>query len=109
MRRMEQLIKPFFVVSFFAPTQEQIDLSTDGIKVRPDFTFVDPAGDIIIWEHLGMLIREDYRIGWEWKKDWFAQNDYILDDNLFTTRDDKGGGLDAMDKYQLAEEIMNLI
>ena len=46
-------------------------------KVRPDFSFVDPAGDLIIWEHLGMLSRDDYRKSWEWKKDWYAKNGFI--------------------------------
>jgi hypothetical protein len=23
-----------------------------------------------------MLDRDDYRRGWEWKKDWYANNDY---------------------------------
>ncbi len=40
-------------------------------KLRPDFTFIDPAGDPIILEHLGMLGRDDYRRGWEWKKEWY--------------------------------------
>ena len=108
MRRMEQSRKPFISL-VFALTQEQIDLSTDGIKVRPDFTFIDPAGDVIIWEHLGMIGREDYRIGWEWKKDWYARNGFTLHENLFTTRDDDMGGLDAQEGKQLAERIMNLI
>ena len=36
-------------------------------RLRPDFSFVTDAGDVIIWEHLGMLDRDDYRRGWEWK------------------------------------------
>jgi hypothetical protein len=31
----------------------------------PDFTFIDPACDPIIWEQLGILHRDDYRQGWE--------------------------------------------
>ena len=34
----------------------------------PDFTFVDDAGDVVVWEHLGMLDRPDYRAAWERKK-----------------------------------------
>ena len=29
--------------------------------LRPDFTFVHDAGDVLLWEHLGMLARPDYR------------------------------------------------
>jgi hypothetical protein len=38
-------------------------------KFRPDFTFIDPAGEVIIWEHLDMLSRTDYRRAWERKQD----------------------------------------
>lgn len=70
-------------------------LAVNGVRLRPDFTFVDAAGDIIIWEHLGMLSNKDYRTGWEWKKQWYSQNGYQLGRELFTTQDDDKGGLDS--------------
>ena len=57
-----------------------------GGRLRPDFTFIDAAGDPIIWEHLGMLDKESYRRSWEWKLEWYGQNGYRLGENLFTTR-----------------------
>lgn len=54
-------------------------------KLRPDFSFIDDAGDVVIWEHLGMMDRDDYRRGWEWKKEWYKQNGYTEGKNLFTT------------------------
>ena len=30
-------------------------------RLRPDFTFIDDAGDPIIWEHLGMLGKKSYQ------------------------------------------------
>ena len=30
-------------------------------RLRPDFTFIDAAGDEIVWEHLGMLDKSSYR------------------------------------------------
>ena len=82
---------------------------TDLRKLRPDFTFIDPAGDIIIWEHLGMLSREDYRLGWEWKKQWYTKNGFVLDENLFTTKDDPKGGLDAIKVKEIALKIKEMI
>lgn len=82
---------------------------TDQRKLRPDFTFIDPAGDVIIWEHLGMLSREDYRLGWEWKKEWYRENGYILDENLFTTKDDPKGGLDAVKVKEKALKIKEML
>ena len=78
-------------------------------KLRPDFTFTDPAGDTIIWEHLGMLARDDYRRGWEWKKEWYAENGYIEGENLFTTADDENGGLDSKKIEEVARAIGQLI
>ena len=78
-------------------------------KRRPDFSFVDPAGDLILWEHLGMLSHDDYRKSWEWKKDWYAKNGFIEGENLFTTQDDEKGGLDSTIVKEVAETIQSLI
>ena len=61
-------------------------------RLRPDFSFVDDSGDVILWEHLGMLDRPDYVRSWEWKKAWYEANGYHEGQNLFTT--DEGQGLD---------------
>jgi ATP-dependent exoDNAse (exonuclease V) alpha subunit len=78
---------------------------SDGRKLRPDFSFTTSAGDIILWEHLGMLSRSDYRASWEWKLAWYQENGYFLGDNLFTTEDDVRGGLDASTVRKVAGEI----
>ncbi len=78
-------------------------------SVRPDFTFVDPAGDRILWEHLGLLVREDYRRAWEWKREWYEQNGFHLGQNLFTTQDDERGGLDSAVVRETAERIKALL
>jgi len=64
-------------------------------RLRPDFSFVTADGDLIVWEHLGMLQREDYRKGWEWKLQWYKANGFVLGRNLFTSVDDDRGGLDS--------------
>jgi hypothetical protein len=30
-------------------------------RLRPDFTFIDAAGDPLVWEHLGMLSKRSYQ------------------------------------------------
>jgi hypothetical protein len=77
-------------------------------RLRPDFSFVTDAGDVIIWEHLGMLNRDDYRRGWEWKRAWYDDNGFKLGENLFTTQDDDHGGLDSGPIEQTAECIRKL-
>ena len=71
-------------------------------RLRPDFTFIDAAGDPIIWEHLGMLDKESYRASWEWKLEWYTENDFVLGKNLFTTEDDPAGGLDQGELTRVA-------
>jgi hypothetical protein len=78
-------------------------------RLRPDFSFVTDAGDVIVWEHLGMLNRDDYLRGWEWKQAWYENNGYRLGENLFTTRDDDQGGLDSVPIHETAEQIRKLL
>jgi hypothetical protein len=72
-------------------------------RLRPDFSFIDDAGDLIIWEHLGMLDRPDYLRSWEWKKDWYESNNFHLGKNLFTTSEENG--LDMKTIASVAEHV----
>jgi hypothetical protein len=74
-------------------------------RLRPDFSFVKPDGDLILREHLGMLNPEDYRRGWEWKKGWYQRNGYKLGENLFISEEDERGGLDSKLLENIALEI----
>ena len=78
-------------------------------RLRPDFSFVTDAGDVVVWEHLGMLNRDDYRRGWEWKRSWYENNGYRLGENLFTTQDDERGGLDSVPIQEIAKRIRKLL
>jgi len=75
----------------------------------PDFTFVTPAGDTILWEHLGMLALPAYAQGWERKQAWYVANGYSEGRNLFTTADDEQGGLDSTVVEQVARRIGALL
>lgn len=74
-------------------------------RLRPDFSFADAAGDLILWEHLGMLGRDEYRKGWEWKQAWYDANGFVLGQSLFTTEDDERGGLDSETVRKVAEQV----
>ncbi len=78
-------------------------------RLRPDFTFIDAGGDPVIWEHLGMLDKASYRKSWEWKLEWYRQNGFTSDANLFTTKDDTEGGLDQSELTRVAQEIDGLL
>ena len=64
-------------------------------RLRPDFSFTMPDGDLIIWEHLGMLDRPDYKRGWEWKRHWYKRNGFVEGKTLFTSTEGGGQGLDS--------------
>ena len=78
-------------------------------KRWPDFTFLDPAGEAIVWEHLGMLNREHYRRSWERKLAWYEKIGFVLNTNLFITQDDERGGLDSTEVRRVAERITELL
>jgi hypothetical protein len=43
-----------------------------------------------------MLDRDDYRRGWEWKRQWYGKNGFVEGKTLFTSQDDDRGGLDSV-------------
>lgn len=89
----------------------QYERPLDGInapgRLRPDFTFVDDAGDVVVWEHLGMMDRPDYRHSWEWKRAWYEANGYHEGVNLFTSTE--GEGLDATAIAALATKVKAML
>jgi len=78
-------------------------------RLRPDFSFTLPDGDLIIWEHLGMMDREDYRKGWEWKRQWYIKNGYIEGSTLFSSEEKAGVGLNTDELKQVALRIKALL
>ena len=65
----------------------------------PDFTFKDAAsGTLIIWEHLGMMGKTDYREAWEAKKKVYEANGFTEENgNLIITMDSLDGGIDSLE------------
>ena len=45
----------------------------DGSFYLPDFTILW-RGERFFWEHLGLLVREEYRKKWELKRAWYEEN-----------------------------------
>ena len=78
-------------------------------RLRPDFSFVTADGDLIIWEHLGMLDRPDYKRGWDWKREWYSKNGFSADKTLFTSTEDSEHGLDSAKLKSTALAIKALL
>lgn len=89
--------------------EQPLELREGSPVIHPDFSFTDPAGDRIVWEHLGMLSREDYRRGWERRKRDYEAAGLKLGVNLFTSEDDERGGLDATKIRQIAQQVKELV
>jgi ATP-dependent exoDNAse (exonuclease V) alpha subunit len=76
-------------------------------RLRPDFSFIDDSGDVLIWEHLGRMDRADYVEGWKWKKNWYSLNGYAEGRNLFTSTEQQIRDIDFIDK--MAKSIQRLL
>ena len=85
------------------------DGTTKPGRLRPDFSFVKPDGDLIVWEHLGMLDRPDYKRGWDWKRNWYEQNGFAKGERLFTSTEVAGQGLDSTELRAIALAIKKQI
>jgi ATP-dependent exoDNAse (exonuclease V) alpha subunit len=86
-----------------------LDGTTAAGRLRPDFSFVTADGDLLVWEHLGMLSRPDYKRGWEWKRAWYQKNGFAESKTLFTSVEEDGKGLDSTELRETALRIKALI
>jgi hypothetical protein len=84
-------------------------LERAGERKFPDFTFITPAGDEIIWEHLGLLHQADYAAAWSSKRAWYLANGFVENENIFSTADDRKGGLDSKHVEAVASKIKILL
>jgi len=78
-------------------------------RIFPDFSFVDAAGDIIIWEHFGRMDDPKYVKGHDWKMKWYEQNGYVEGENLFLTTETLDSGIDSSELDRVLDEIDDLV
>lgn len=78
-------------------------------RLRPDFSFVTADGDLLVWEHLGMLSRPDYKRGWDWKLAWYQKNGFTEGKTLFTSTEEDGKGLNSAELKKAALKIKDLL
>lgn len=78
-------------------------------RLHPDFSFTDAAGDRVIWEHLGMMHDDEYVRGWNWKREWYEKNGYVLGQNLFITEERRGQGLNMGALRAVAQKMKDAV
>jgi hypothetical protein len=88
-------------------------LVIDGVTKLPDFTIETPAGDEVIWEHLGMMGIPRYAADWEAKRSWYLANGYrpFDDPNATGSRgilmwSDDRGGVDQPAWAEMAQQVL---
>ena len=84
-------------------------LESDGHKCIPDFTFVDAGGDLIIWEHLGMLSVPSYAQAWQKKKEFYESIGFYEGENLFVSKDEENGGIDSQKITEIIRQLEDII
>ena len=84
-------------------------LEKNGHQCLPDFTFVDLADELIIWEHLGMLTVPEYKVSWEKKLKFYNSIGFVEGENLFTTHDHENGSIDSTEIMAVIEKIRDLV
>lgn len=85
----------------------------DGGVWYPDFTIEDAAtGDLVYWEHLGLLHDATYERRWQRKLDWYRAHGVLPREEgggpnglLVTSRDDARGGIDSAAIDALIQEV----
>ena len=84
-------------------------MGENGHRCIPDFTFEDPSGDTIIWEHLGLLDNPSYKASWEKKHSFYNSIGFKDDVNLFTTCDHEGGSIDSNEIQKVVDRIKEIV
>ena len=104
--------------------EKKVSLPSDPNNFRlPDFT-IGFEGDILYWEHLGMLTVPAYRDGWDRKRKWYEDElgiPVVGDGGLegpdispgsfpvvITSRDNEDGGIDVPHLESLAKKYILL-
>jgi len=76
--------------NFALPFRYECAIWINGRKLHPDFMIMDPnTGDIVIWEHFGMMDDPDYLEIWRYKMAQYKQAGYIPGVNMIVTYESK--------------------
>ena len=76
----------------------------ESVTLYPDFTIFLPDGEVVYWEHFGMLDKEDYRSGFANKMILYYDNGIYPPRNLIITMDGPGKEFDGLGMRRIIEE-----
>ena len=75
-----------------------------GLKFLPDFTIYRRSGDVIYWEHCGLIDQPRYQDTWRWKLEGYSHYGIWPGLNLICTCEESGKGVDTAQ----IEELLHL-
>lgn len=78
----------------------------DIYSIYPDFTIYLPDEKKILWEHLGLLANEDYRIKVTKKLGDYQRLGYQIGDNLILTMDNNKGSCNSIVIDEIVRELI---
>lgn len=74
----------------------------------PSFTIFSQNDDLIIWEHLSFSSDNNLNEQKDILTQWYQENGFNLNVNLFFTSDSDNGGIDSRQLIQIAEKIIEI-
>lgn len=82
-------------IVFFYEKEIRVTLETgETVILHPDFAILLPSGELILWEHLGLLRKKEYALKFGKKLHLYNLAGYTPGVNLILTADDVNGSLD---------------
>ncbi|MGN1381597.1 MAG: hypothetical protein ACI4W2_02135 [Eubacterium sp.] len=88
------------------PFVYELPWTFDGTPVAPDFTILSrKSGQLIIWEHLGLLTSQEYVRQTQWKLRMYLKSGFMLGDNLIMTADSPENGIDTSEIQKIIHKF----
>ncbi|MDD3289501.1 MAG: hypothetical protein PHT29_01225 [Eubacteriales bacterium] len=96
-RSKSEMIIAMQLARFELPFKYEPSIEFGSFHFCPDFVILNPLdGELIYWEHLGLLSKEEYRRSTERKLEMYHDNGIRPGDNLILTCDGDGAPLSAL-------------
>lgn len=78
------------------------------VIIHPDFTIFIQGNRKIYWEHMGMIVNEDYRVRAIKKFALYCNNGITMPDRLIITMDTADGSIDVLAAKKLLDTVLAL-
>ncbi len=106
-RSKSEVIIANILLAFGIAFVYEMPIQVCGSWFHPDFTIYCPrTGRVIIWEHAGMLGKENYRADFAWKMDKYCKAKFVPNVNLILSFEDNNGNINAEAIVTIVKEVI---